>query len=461
VSEFSGRRAALPSGGRIRPATVLAVAAPLLTALALVVQAPADDQTDTARRAPQTQALRAADLYCPASAKGPIRVASASDAAEKGSLTRRTPGTRTRTPVTLAAGGTATLDSDGAVLLHAEDGLAAGLVGARLGSPQPSARECSAPAGVRWFVGAGAGAAHLSTLTLANPDGGPAVADVTVWSTDGELEQVESRGLTIVGGTTSTLPLERLAPNADELAVRVIVSRGRLVSSMRDEHGKVGEDLRADALPYGAAPSRSQVLPGLTRTASSRVLTLVNPGKDEARVRLQVAGARSTFAPSGVEEIRVPAGRVVVTDLTAALKTLTAKEDLALVVASTEPVAAGLRATVSGDLVQHPALGGRVGESAAVVPETGDSALVLTAGMTGGTVRVRWGAGAEKVVELAPGTTTVVEAPKGAQLVVVDAGTPVSAVVRTQSARGAVVVPLRALVTDLLVPAVRPAWPPG
>lgn len=459
MTEFPGRRAALPAGGRMRPSTVLAVVAPLLTALALVVQAPADTQDDDARRAPAKQALTAADLFCPASDKGPVLLASASTAAGKGALTRRTPGSPDVTPVSLAAGGTATIDSGDGLLLHAEDGLAAGLVGVRLGSERPAARECTAPAGVRWFVGAGAGAAHLSTLSLANPDGGPAVADVTVWSTDGELEQIESRGLTIAGRTSSSLRLETLAPNARELAVRVVVSRGRLASSMRDEHGKVGEALRADALPYGTPPSRRQVLPGLTRTASARVLTLVNPGRREARVTLQVAGARSTFAPSGIEEIRVPAGRVVVTDLTRTLKELTAAEDVALVVTSTEPVAAGLRATVAGDLVHHPAVAPRVAESAAVVPEAGTTTLVLTS-VEAAKVTVRWGSGATSVVELAAGTTKAVPAPAKARYVVVSGDVPVSAALRVQADKGAALLPLRALLTELLVPSVRPAWPP-
>lgn len=461
MSEFPGRRAALPSGGRIRPATVLAIAAPLLTALALVVQAPADTQTDTARRAPQTQALTAADLFCDPSANGAIRLASASSDAEKGSLDRRKPGSRERTPVSLAGGGTTTIETADGVLLHAEDGLAAGLVGARLGGPRPAAGECAAPRGVRWFVGAGGGAAHLSTLRLANPDGGPAVADVTIWSTDGELEQVESRGLTISGGQVSMLPLEKLAPNARELAVRVVVARGRLAASMRDEHGKVGEKLSADGLAASGSPSRRQLLPGLARSASSRVLTVVNPGRDEARVTLQVAGRRSTFAPSGVEEIRVPAGRVVVTDLTKELKEIAAKEDVALVVESTEPVTAGLRATVANDLVQHPALAPRAGESAAVVPDGGDAMLVVTAGPKAGAVKVRWGSGKEKLVDLAAGTTVALPVPKGTDVVIVDASVPVTGVVRAQSREGASLLPLRSLLTDLLVPSVRPAWPPS
>lgn len=460
MSQLPGRRAALTQARKVRPATAIGVGAPLLTLVALLVQAPADTQHDTARRPPQAQTLTSADLFCPASGKGPVRLASVAEQGA-GAVTRRLPGTSRRTPVALRAGGTATVDDSKAMLVRASDALAPGLMGARLGAPQPSARECAAPGGVRWFVGAGAGAAHLSTLTLANPDGGPAVADVRVWSTDGELQEIESRGLTIGGGQVSTLALESLAPNARELAVRVVVTRGRLASSMSDQFGKVGEALHTDGLAAGSVPARHQVLPGLTRTASSRVLTLVNPGASEARVTVRVAGAHSTFAPAGVAEIHVPAGRVVVTDLGAALRKLTAGEDLSLVVDATEPVAAGLRATVAGDLLQHPALQLRTGRTGSVVPRTGTSSLVLAAGDHAGTVRVRWDDQHESVVRIAAGTTRAIAAPKGARWVLVDATVPVAGVIRTQAKKGAALLPLRPLVTHLLVPSVRPAWPPS
>lgn len=460
MSEFPGRRAALTTGRKVRPATVIGVGAPLVTLLALLVQAPADTQDDVVHQVPATQSLTSADLYCPSSGSGPVRLASTAEAGT-GTLTRRQPGAADAVPVPLAVGGSATYADPEGMLVHAGGALAPGLLGARLGSPRPSTRECAVPGGVRWYVGAGSGASHLSTLTLANPDGGPAVADVAIWSTDGELEKVQSRGLTIDGGRASTLPLESLAPNAHELAVRVIVTRGRLAATMRDEFGKVGEALHGDGLPAGAAPSLHQVVPGLSRTASSRVLTLVNPGRHEAQVTLRLAGAHSAFAPAGVEQIRVPAGQVVVTDLTAALKKLTADEDMSLLVDSTAPVGAGLRATVSGDLVHDPGLHVRTGPTGAVVPGVGTATLLIAAGPDNGAVHVRWGTGAETVVQAVANTTLAIPAPPGAVRVTVDGEVPVAAVIRTQSKKGAALLPLRPLVTDLLVPAVRPAWPPS
>lgn len=460
MSTLPGRRIAVRATGRPRPGTVIAVAAPVVTVLALLVQAPADTQVDTATHAPTARALSAADLTCPGSAQGPAVLASAAGGPD-GSVDWRAPASDERATVTLTPGSTATVTDSRPLLVHGAGELSGGLFGARFSDGRPGAAECAMPGGVRWFVGAGAGAAHLSTLTLANPDAGPAVADVTVWSVDGELEEIESRGLTIPGGGSSSLELERLAPNADELAVRVVVARGRLTSSMSDAHGEVGGPARTDALTATAAPSRRQLLPALTRKASARVLTLVNPGRDEARVTVSLVGARSTFAPAGVEEIRVPAGRVVVTDLTA-LGTALEAEDAALLLESTAPVASSLRATVGEDLVHHAAQPVRAGTTAAVLPPSGRSSVVVTAGDVAAQVTLTW-AGAQgdpTVVRLLPGTTQAFDAPVGARYVTVESSTPYAAAVRIAAGNGAAVLPLRLLVTELLVPAVRPAWPP-
>ncbi|RJS46627.1 DUF5719 family protein [Nocardioides cavernaquae] len=459
-----GRRIADRAVRKLGPGVIIAVAAPLVTTVALLAQAPADTQVDTATHAPTRHPLSAVDLICPPSSHGPVTLGSVRPDTEEpeGSLTWRVPGSDARTTVALAAGGTAQLPDGHALLLHGDGAEARGLFGARFSSGRPAAAECASPAGVRWFVGAGSGAAHLSTLTLANPDGGPAVADVTIWSVDGKLEQIESRGLTIPGGHVSTLPLERLAPNADELAVRVVVARGRLSSMLRDEYGDVGGPVRTDGLPASATPARTQLVPALTRKASSRVLTLVNPSSHEARVKLQLVGARSTFTPTGLEEIRVPAGRVVVTDLTKALSSVIAEEDVALRLESTSPVTAGLREIVAGDLLHHPAVALGNGSTASVLPAAGTRSVVVSAGATAGQVTLTWpgSSAAATVVRLAPGTSQAFEVPKGATTVVVSSKVDYVAAVRVQSGDGATVIPLRPLLSDLLVPSVRPAWPP-
>jgi hypothetical protein len=466
----SGRRSteAGEQTRRISPALALAVGVPLLTGLALVAQAPADTQREQASEAPAAQPLADQALACPASEAGTVVVASAAADDADGTVTWRAGSDSRHTDLALEPGGTAEIgsaepDSAGPVLVQATDGLAPDLYAARFGpADQPSAGECTAAAGERWFVGIGSGGDHLSTLQLVNPDTGPAIADVTLWSTDGPLDEVESRGLTIEGGGSATLDLEKLAPHRHELAARVTVSRGRVVASVRDSYSEDGADASADWMAATRAPATSLLLPGLLRRADERVLTLVNTGDSEGRVTLQVVGARSTFAPRGIEEIRVPAGRVVVTDLTDQLAAAVRDEDAALLVTGTVPVAAGLRSVVAGDVVHQPALEPVAGRSAALVPPRGDSTLVVTAAGDAGSLDVTFvGAdGAGPDVRLQSGISTALRVPAGTVAVIVDGGAPYVAAVRTLRPKGAALLSVRPLVADQLIAAVRPAWPP-
>lgn len=465
MSAVPGKRSAarVTTTRRISPVLALMVGTPLLTALALVAQAPADRQAEQTVNAPAREPLAARSLSCPGADRGSVALVSAADQGADGTVTWRRPGA-TPADLALAAGGDVTLDERSPVLVEATDGLAAGIFGARFGTTaDPAAGECVSPAGERWFVGAGAGADHLATLHLANPDAGQAVADVTLWSTDGPLEEVASRGLTITGGGAGVLDLEELAPHRDELAVRVTVSRGRVAATMVDSWSVDGEKPTADWLADTAAPATSLLLPGLPRRADERVLTLVNPGEDAGRVTVRVVGARSTFAPRGLEEISVPAGRVVVTDLTAALRPAVADEDASLLVTSTVPMAAAMRSVVSGDLVHHVAVPAATGRSAAAVPQRGDSTVVLTSTDVAGTLTVTFVGprGQTSTSRLLPGRSVAIAVPAGTVAVIVDGGASAyAAALRTVRREGASLLPLRPVVTDQLVPAVRPAWPP-
>lgn len=459
------RAAARPEAARgLTPAVVLAVAAPVVATLALLVQAPADDQRDEGAHRAETRPLTTQALACPAApGSRTVLVASDTPADASGQVFLREVGQESR-PVRLPRSRYAAAPAAaGPMVLDARDDLAAGLYAARHGVGAPAAGECTAPAGERWFVGAGSGAEHLSSVQLVNPDRGPAVADLTLWSTDGPLEAPRALGITVPGGRSRTIDLEEIAPHRHELAVRVTVTRGRVAATVADAFGFDGGSSRADWIAATEPPAASLVLPGLVRSADERVLVLANPGESEGRVTLRVVGARGTFTPTGVEEVRVPAGRVVVTDLTRALASALRQEDASLEVTSTVPVTAGLRSVVDGDVVHQAALPATTGAGAAIVPPGGATALVLNAREQAGSVTVTFVGSAGRSVRsrLQPGTTRSVAVPAGTVAVRVDAAVPWSGALRTVGGSGAALLPLRALVTDRLIPSVRPAWPPG
>ncbi|MBD8868732.1 DUF5719 family protein [Nocardioides donggukensis] len=477
--EGPGRRVAAGPARRFSPALVVGLAAVLIAALALAVQAPAAPPVEEPVRAPGSEPLDSLSLACPAAAEGstaPITLGSGADSSEVGDeggglSLRPADGGADDDPLEvdlvprelrLVPGP----EVPGAVVATGVDGLAPGLFGARFGGPsRTAAGECVVPESERWFAGAGAGGRHTSRLRLVNPDAGPAVADVTLWSTEGELTRVASRGLTVPGRDSTVIDLEEISPQRNELAMRVQVVRGRLAATVDDEYAADGGEASADWLAATAEPAESLLLPGLPRQAEEHTLTLLNPGTTEGRVSLQVVGRESTFAPAGTEEIRVPAGRVVVTDLSRPLAQALGGEDAALRVDGTVPVAAGLRSVVAGDLLHLPAVPLAAGSSAALVPPTGSRTLVLSGAPAAGRADVSFlGAGGAgevgtKRLRLRPGVTTSVPLPREARAVLVDTEVPHAGAVRTVTGGGGSVLPLRSLVLEQLVPQVTPQWP--
>lgn len=466
------RRAEVPpsQGPRVPSRAVLAVGlAPVVVFAAALAHGPAQQQVPAADVAPETVPLTSVSLACPQSASGSGKLVLGHALQSRttpegepaaGEVTARETGTDQTVPVELRLGGRLeTRTPAGVTVVRGTGGLAPGLYGARISSAaEPSAGECVSPVGERWFAAIGAGGDHTSGLELVNPDTGPAVADVTLWSTDGELEEVESRGLTIPGERSTTLEIEDLAPHRSDLTMRVSVARGRVAAMVDDSYRFESAPPTSDWVPATGGPATTLVVPALPRRAGERTLVLANPGDSEARVTLQVAGADSTFSPTGIPEVRVPAGRVVVTDLTASLRDAVRNEDAALVVESNTPVVGSVRSVVAGDLVHSPAVTGGTGVTAAVVPPGGRRVVALTSTGASGRVEIEFvGSGKPaRTTSLRTGTTRSVPVPGGTTAVLVRSGRAYVGAVRRVGDEGAALSPLRTLVFDRLLPSVVP-----
>jgi hypothetical protein len=372
-----------------------------------------------------------------------------------GELTIRLPGDGTT-----AVDGVARSRVKPSYAAQAEGELAAGLVGSRYSDG--SATPCGAPQPEQWFTGIGAAPEHFSTLELVNPDGGPAVADVTVLGPDGPLEVPALRGVTVPGGRTLRFNLADVVPSRDELALQVLVSRGRLGVHVEDQVDEVGGGVRSrDWLPGQSEPDTSAYLLGLGGKSGERMLVVANPSDSEARVRLEVITKESQFAPADLDEIRVAPRSTRAVDLTELLAGRTTRGATGLVLDATAPVTAGLRTVAAGDL-SHSVAGARIESRAALAMPRGPSRLVLGGadGVGVATYVVSDAAGREiarERVELAPGIGVRVKLPrKGALL---DLSVKRSGVVAAVEAGppGLAVLSLSELVVDARVPDVRPA----
>lgn len=454
---------AVPKASRkfaLTPALVLAIVAPLLAIGALMLVSSSVPGTP-APGAPGRESLDAVRIGCPTAVpKNPkLSVANAAGATGKVAVT----GKGVKETANLAADEVTATEAKAAAVLTAEGEPAGSLLASRFGTPKMvAAGECLPPHPERWFTGVGGGAGHSSTLELVNPDPGPAVADITIYSSEGLLDVPAVRGVTVDGGSVKTVELADEAPHREDLAVRVVTSRGRLSASMLDEAESGGSTTR-DWLVGQPRASRTAILLGLPKGDGTRTLTIANPSDDQVDAELSVITQKSTFTPVGVDTIELPPGSAVTVPLQGALMRELSKAEGGLVVKASQPVTAAVRSVVNGDL-SHVASIPSFEEGAALVPTDAVGTLVLAAPEKAGSATVTaFSANGRKLLDnerIAPSarTTATLTLPKKTALVIVKSEqAPLFGTIRMFDAKaGGTVVHLRQLVDSSLVPQVAP-----
>lgn len=456
------RRAAIAPRERVRRPSPTALAAIVLCAVTLVAavlagggRGPVAAPPSEPDQRPLTHAVRA----CPSGAGSPTLAL-----------------TRTSSPAgevnigdaveAVAPGARTSIERAEATVVRAEGGSAPGLLATRLGGPGLRALACEVPRATTWFTGVAGDAVHSSVIELINPDDGPAVVDVLLHGTDGPVDAPGLRGVAVPGQGETTLDLAALVPRRDELAAQVLVTRGRVVSSVLDRLRPIGSGAASSEwLPGQEQPARVNTLLGLVPGPGRRQLVIANPGADQVRVDLRVLTTDSIYAPAGVEDLTVPAGSTLRVPLTATIRAGLADGAVGLVLGSSAPVTAALSRTAGSDRAMT--VPSEAVRSASLLLPTGESRVVMVP--QGHTVTVAltvWDtAGAELVndrIELNADTGTSYDVPPGASLVRVEAeqGGLRGAVLTTQgpaaAPTAAVVQPLRPEVTENLVPHVRP-----
>jgi hypothetical protein len=274
---------------------------------------------------------------------------------------------------------------------------------------------CPATLDESWFVGLGSGVKHESRIVITNVSDVVAVADVTMWGTDGPIEVVGGDGLVLKPRQTRTIAVSDLAAGEAELAVRVERRRGAFAVSAIDDSTRTYSGSEID--PPTASPHRSLLLSGLPARAKFRSLLITNPTSTTSRVSVKVIGPKGSFAPQGLEAVRVPAGRVTAIEMPTTIGT----EGMAVRLTSEQPILATAR--VAEDKSDYAyAVGARPLDGPAVVPVAlaggvGRPRLTLTAPKGDASVTVRGFDARMRPIktarfELSAGTTSTVDVGK-------------------------------------------------
>ena len=182
-----------------------------------------------------------------------------------------------------------------------------------------AALTCPSPSPEAWFVGGATVVGSFVELLLVNLEATPALVDVEVWTASGRADPRPGRGLSVPARSRIAVPLDRLAPDRDLLAVRVAAGRGRVASALRVVRVDGRTPLGTDWVPQSGPPAREVVVPGLPQGPGRRTALLTNPGDRDALVSLELTTEDGQYVPEGLGAVAVPAGTSVSVDLSEAL----------------------------------------------------------------------------------------------------------------------------------------------
>lgn len=262
-----------------------------------------------------------------------------------------------------------------------------------------------------WFAGSVSDVGRFPRLFLVNPESTPATVDIALYGPQGRIDAPAGLGLRVRGDDRRTVRLDRLAPGAGALVVRVVATSGRVGAGLFDAQVDGLVPMGSDWIPASAAPATRAVVPGIGSGQSRRSLVVFAPGEGTATVRVSLVGLEGRFSPSGAATFEVDRGRVSVVDLGAAA----ASDQTAAVVESDVPLLATVRWTLqTGDTDElafaaaAPALTGPAVVSGNRVTDGWGTALFLTAVDGAATVTVQ-----PLVAGVAKGKPVTIKVPAG------------------------------------------------
>ena len=246
-----------------------------------------------------------------------------------------------------------------------------------------AAAECSAPSSDVWLVGGSTAVGRTALLTLANPGAVSSTVSIEIYSEDGRVDAQGTSGIVVAAGGQRVLTLAGFAPSLESLAVHVTSRGGPVAATLQQSIVRGIDPGGVDIVGPTGAPATTQVIPGVTVTASVEVLGLLGlegyadldtvlrilvPGSEPANVTVTMTSTAEGALPAGFDIVIDPG---VVTDVPL--------DDLddgtyAVTIESDAPVVTALRAST--------ATGGDVDLAwfTAASPLTGDALIPVAAG---------------------------------------------------------------------------------
>lgn len=174
---------------------------------------------------------------------------------------------------------------------------------------------CEAARTEGWWVGGATTVGDAAVLLLTNPDDTPAVVDVEVLTASGRVDGRPGQGIAVGPRSRTAVPLDRLAPDREWLAVHVRAVRGRVAGAVRHVRADGRSSRGVDWVPPAGEPASRVIVPGLPAGPGRRIVVVANPGPDDTVVALTLATADGLVSPLELQALDVPAGTTVAHDV--------------------------------------------------------------------------------------------------------------------------------------------------
>ena len=216
------------------------------------------------------------------------------------------------------------------------------LYAARDGGGSLGVSVCTAGATDQWFVGGSAGLTSKGGIDLVNSGLSDSVVDLFAYNSKTVLPVTT---ITIKADSDKFVTLDALAPGDELFAVHAITRSGQVSASLLDIRRIGLASLGLDFVAPVAAPSTRVVIPALTNGSTSSPITdtvrFLVPGTVDATVGATIYSRDGSFAPLGLDGLKVAHG--VVVDYP--LKNLVTSSPFALVITSDQPILASVQST--------------------------------------------------------------------------------------------------------------------
>jgi hypothetical protein len=202
---------------------------------------------------------------------------------------------------------------------------------------EAAATECGAPTTEAWFAGFSSQVGASAELFLTNVDTVPAVVNVAMWGDTAAPDTTSTAGIKIDPGAQVMLHLDQRDPGLTNLVAHVVASQGRVVPALLSSTLEGSVPTGTDWVPVTAGPALTQTVPGVAGGPGTRSLIVANPGDLDATIAVQLVTPDSSYTPTSMSAVTVPAGNVVAVPLDGELQ----GDPAAAVVTSTVPVVVG------------------------------------------------------------------------------------------------------------------------